>query len=472
MKKNSLLLLVLMGVYSFTFTTQRSLASTIENTPFYSTSDSHQSFLPVVLKYELQGYFVAPYGSDDNPGTLELPWQTIGKAAEMLREGDTVYIREGVYTESARFSYSGSKLNPIRIMAYPGENPVIDGENTIPEPGGTLLRLYGDYIYASGLEVRNSAYAGIGVFGDYDVVDNMFVHHSQEQGIIVSYGQYSIVENSRIWRNAISNEYGQGGGYASGLSVIRNGVAYATIRNNLVWENWGDGIASSSADNIVIEGNIVHDNYSINIYLTDSTNILCQRNFVYADPSSYVYPYDTNGFSMGDEGYDPPSANITIINNIAYGNYVNLWWWQGGEGGGMNNVLIANNTFVNAFGEPERGRGNVLISQGDHVNVVFTNNLVMQDGDLPVIATIDQPGVTYSYNLWSKEPYDAASGPGDVIGDPMLMQVGEPFFADWFRLMDTSPAIGAAISLPDVSDDFFASLRDVAPDMGAVEYVP
>ena len=97
---------------------------------------------------------------------------------------------------------------------------------------------------------------------------------------------------------------------------------------------------------------------------------------------------------MGDEIYNPPSANITVINNISFGNHGNFWWWQGVQGGGMNNVLIANNIFMNGIGDPNRGEGGIIISQGDHQNVRFENNLVQQDGDLPVIATVDP---TWSY---------------------------------------------------------------------------
>jgi hypothetical protein len=221
----------------------------------------------------------------------------------------------------------------------------------------------------------------------------------------------------------------------------------------------------------LIEDNIIHDNFSTNIYISDSTNVLCQRNFVYMNPNSYIYGYGSNGgIMMGDETYNPPSANITIINNVAYGNHGNIWWWQGVQGGGMDNVLIANNTFVNGIGDPNRGRGGVIISSGDHQNVRFENNLIWQDGDLPVIATSDQSGIIYSHNLWSKTPYDAASGPGDVIGDPMLVKIGDLFSPDWYRLTEFSPAIDKALLIPEVVVDYFGIPRDDFPDMGALEF--
>jgi hypothetical protein len=411
-------------------------------------------------------YYVSTIGSDTNPGTESQPWKTIGKAASKVMPGDTVYIRDGIYNESVSFTTSGTEANVISIMAYPGENPIIDGNNSIPGIGGSLLSINGDYIHVSGIEVRNSAYNGIYVYGSFDVIDNVYVHHNQQAGIFITNGHNSIVENSRIWRNSFYNEYGKGNGNASGISAARFGVTYATIRGNTVWENWGEGISSYQADHITIEANISHDNFSANIYISDSTNIICQRNFVYMDPSSYMHGYGDNiGIMMGDETYTPPSANIKIINNISLGNHINFHWWQGVQGGGMNNVLIANNTFVNSV----RDDG-VAIAEGAHQNVRFENNIIQQDDSLPIIYTVYNPNITFSNNLWSKTPPSAASGPGDIVGDPKLAKTGQTFASEWYKLTASSPAIDKAVALTEVVDDYFDDSRLAIPDIGAHEY--
>lgn len=471
MKKLGRVLLLCSIINIFSFNVKKPHLEVKADAPTSSLSWSGQLFLPMVLRQELQGYFVSPNGSDTNPGSFLQPWKTIRKAARMVSPGDTVYIRRGVYNESVTFETSGTEANPIRIMAYPGENPIIDGG--FYESWGILLQIRGDYNYISGLEIRNSDGQGIYLTGNYDVIDNVYVHHCMAAGIFVSHGQHSIVQNSRVWMTSLMNEYGHGNNWANGLAVARYGVSYVTIRHNIVWESWGEGIASFEADHITIEDNITHDNYSTNIYISDSTNVLCQRNFVYTDPRSYVFPYGAHGgIMMGDERYTPASANITVINNISFGNQGNYWWWQGLQGGGMNNVLIANNTFINGIGNLSDGRGGVIISRGDHKNVRFENNLVQQDGNLPVIATVSQPGVTYSHNLWSKPPYNAASGSGDIIANPLLAHTGDPFSPDWFRLSGSSPAINHALSLPEVLYDFFSLIRDSNPDMGAIEFFP
>jgi len=427
-------------------------------------------YLPLTERAD-PAHYVSPEGNDNNPGSLLRPWKTISKAANTVSPGDIIYIRGGIYHERVYIYTSGTESAPIKFLAYPGETPVIDGDNIRPEIGGSLLRIIGDYLYTTGIEIRNSAYEGIRVQGDFDVVTDMFVHHSMATGITITEGRYSLVENCRVWRNSLANEYGQYQPWDAGLSATRNGVSHATIRRNTVWENWGEGVSSSSADQIIIEDNIIHDNYAANLYLTSSTNLLVQRNFVYTDPNSYVFPYsDHGGIMIGDETYDPPNANITIINNISVGNQGNFWWWQGSQGGGMYNVLIANNSFINAIGSINDYRGGVIIDSGDHVNVRFQNNLIKQDGDLPVIMTHPQAGVTYSNNLWSKTPPFAASGPGDVIGDPQFARLGNPYTPEWYKITALSPAIDKALSLSVVNVDYFGSEREAPPDMGANEF--
>lgn len=430
-------------------------------------SNPYQEFLPFI-KNET-GFFVAPNGSDANPGTIQKPWKTIGKAAQMVGPGDTVYIRGGTYVESIDFHNSGTESNPIRIIAYSGENPIIDGG--FNGGLGSLVNLLGDYIDISGIEVRNSGGWGIYVYGNYDIVDKVYVHHCMMDGIIVSHGRNSIVQNSRVWRNSLNNEYGLSSKWATGLEVSRYGVSDVTIRNNLVWENWGEGITSYGADHVTIEGNISHDNFAINIYISDSTNVLCQRNFVYMDPASYVFGIGSNaGIELGDELYVPPSANITIINNIAYANFINFGWWQGVQGGGMNNVLIANNTFVNSRPNSNGGR-NVDIGAGPHQNVRIMNNIIVQEDSQPIEDITINPQVVLSNNLWSKPPKTAILGTQSMVGDPLLLRTGTPFDYPWFELTSGSPAIDHALKLPEIMYDYLLNTRGALPDIGAFEFI-
>lgn len=69
-----------------------------------------------------------PSASDQNPGTATAPWRTISRAAAVLRPGDAVIIREGVYRESITPRTGGTgPRSRITYAAYPGETVVVTG---------------------------------------------------------------------------------------------------------------------------------------------------------------------------------------------------------------------------------------------------------------------------------------------------------------------------------------------------------
>jgi hypothetical protein len=76
-------------------------------------------------------FFVAPGGSDNNPGTREAPFATIRKAAEALQPGDTCVLRAGTYRETVRPAHSGEAGKPIKFVAAQGENVVITGADLV-----------------------------------------------------------------------------------------------------------------------------------------------------------------------------------------------------------------------------------------------------------------------------------------------------------------------------------------------------
>ncbi|MEM1056906.1 MAG: right-handed parallel beta-helix repeat-containing protein [Bacteroidota bacterium] len=84
-----------------------------------------------------------PRASDVNPGTEAEPWRTISRATGrgVLRPGDTVWIREGVYRESVTPHEGGRPGARIAFRAVPGELVVITGADPAtdwrPQPDGS-----------------------------------------------------------------------------------------------------------------------------------------------------------------------------------------------------------------------------------------------------------------------------------------------------------------------------------------------
>ena len=64
-------------------------------------------------------YFVSLDGNDDNPGTLQKPWQHVQHAVTVLRAGDICTIREGHYFEEVVISgLQGTSDDPITFRSY------------------------------------------------------------------------------------------------------------------------------------------------------------------------------------------------------------------------------------------------------------------------------------------------------------------------------------------------------------------
>ncbi|MEX0321871.1 MAG: hypothetical protein AB3N63_06905 [Puniceicoccaceae bacterium] len=86
-----------------------------------------------ILKLEISGteYYVSEKGSDQNPGTLEQPFRTIQKFADIAEAGDVCLIRGGTYREAVVPKNSGRTGDPIRYVAYPGEKVAINGTEAV-----------------------------------------------------------------------------------------------------------------------------------------------------------------------------------------------------------------------------------------------------------------------------------------------------------------------------------------------------
>lgn len=74
-------------------------------------------------------YYVAPNGSNSNPGTIDQPWQSVKYSLTKLSPGDTLYLRGGTYYNEGgtTISLKGTSSSWITIQSYSGEKAIIDG---------------------------------------------------------------------------------------------------------------------------------------------------------------------------------------------------------------------------------------------------------------------------------------------------------------------------------------------------------
>ncbi|MDA1052633.1 MAG: right-handed parallel beta-helix repeat-containing protein [Planctomycetota bacterium] len=72
-------------------------------------------------------YVDAANGHDEQDGSRERPWLTLGHAVRQLLPGDVLYLRGGTYYENVVLPKSGAEGKPITIRSFPGELAMIDG---------------------------------------------------------------------------------------------------------------------------------------------------------------------------------------------------------------------------------------------------------------------------------------------------------------------------------------------------------
>lgn len=79
---------------------------------------------------------VAPYGDDNNAGTLEAPLKTFEKAKEILKNNDsdeaaTVWFREGTYLIENTVEFTSADRNNVLYRSYPDEKVSFTGAKEI-----------------------------------------------------------------------------------------------------------------------------------------------------------------------------------------------------------------------------------------------------------------------------------------------------------------------------------------------------
>jgi hypothetical protein len=112
-------------------------------------------------KSEPEGYFVAPNGSDNNPGTIARPFKTIQKCAELVGSGETCWLRAGIYRETVRPKFSGTESKPITFAAYQKESVTISGTELVNNWSN-----HRDAIYRTNVILPVDGYSDTGVFAN------------------------------------------------------------------------------------------------------------------------------------------------------------------------------------------------------------------------------------------------------------------------------------------------------------------
>lgn len=401
-------------------------------------------------------YFVAPNGSDSNPGTIDKPFNRLYTAGQKLLPCDTLYVRGGVYNQfSVWFDKSGTAKAPITIKAYQSEKPILNGTGlTIPRYY-PFITLAGNYINLSGIEISNGD-VGVWMKGNNNIASNMVIHDILGMGIRVS-GDYNTAENNTIYRAAMSNYKGADPQWGYGIGSLLGYNTSATakgmiIRGNTVHDVWGEGIHTFQSEGALVENNTAYDNWARNYYITATYNLIFRNNLAYNTPNNYV-GRQSEGLTFAEEHpLSQVSSNNVVINNMFYNANVNAYSWTLIAGTGLTNTLIANNTIVNG-----------MLKTGPNSKAsVIKNNIIYRNDGGAVSSVPTKDGLAFSNNVWSSVPVANAQGTGDVTGNPQLaianaVTRGYPIKADFELATTGSTAIGKGASIAAVTAGYLVT---------------
>ena len=123
-------------------------------------------------------YYVAPTGSDANPGSATQPFRTPQKGVDVARSGDLVRVHAGTYSGVIMITRSGAPGRPITLRAYgdgpailTAAHPALSCSNDTPTIDRTIQITRGtDHWRIEGLEVVGGILitgTSVGYLGDY-----------------------------------------------------------------------------------------------------------------------------------------------------------------------------------------------------------------------------------------------------------------------------------------------------------------
>lgn len=303
-------------------------------------------------------YYVAPNGSDSNPGTILKPFKTWQKAVDVATPGKLIYLRGGTYytdktkSKGIHIKKSGSSSSLIKLWAYPNEIPILKcgGNNTIG------IAVYGSYWHIKGVEVTGvkepAGHISRGIYvenGIGNIFEQINSHHNEGPGLlIVNNSKNNLVKNCDFHDNYDPLHKG---GNADGLQIafIPKGNINR-ISGCRVWNNSDDGMDFWRNEGIVyIENSWVWHNGYIPGTEAPSGNgqgIKLGKTVLAKDATPQRYVKNCKSFLNRTNGYDQNSANVIIDfrNNVAYKNknfgvYFNTSY--------PNKHLVYNNTATN-----------------------------------------------------------------------------------------------------------------------------
>jgi hypothetical protein len=408
--------------------------------------------LPGVLHAET--YYVAPDGDDANPGTIDAPFATVQRAHDdpALQPGDVIYLRGGTYypTSQTVFTKSGSASGHLVLSGYPGEVPVIDGEN-VPEGDinftSTPTWAFDNAAYwtiRGPLHLTNGRGAGVYIEGsrflEFDLVETsyngkraaraghgFFLYSSSNSDILFNNcdAHHNANHRWRIGEDQLLNQYQHGDGWR-----IFDGTNIRLVGCR-AWHNLDDGYDFTQAPNTVE----MIESWAAYSGIDDADGSIT------GTPNRPMLRWEGDGIKLG---YDNDTAQHRAIRCLSWNNHSHGWTVRGGPYVIYNSAAVNNDeeAFSGIDNDPSNTRRNTY---------GYLNRL--GDGG----GADDYWGVSISQDDFASLDDTGMLGPRRLDGG-----LPDP---DFLKPDPTGDLVDAGV---DVGIPFVGS----APDIGPFEYAP
>jgi len=395
-------------------------------------------------------YHVSKSGNDQNPGSPDKPFKTIGAAALLAVAGDTVTVHKGIYRERVNPLNGGQNdLSRILYRAAEGEKVQIKGSEVIGD-----WKLVAGSVWST--EIPNT------LFGDYNPFSDLLTgdwlnkkgldHHTGE----VFLNGKSLFEKSSLKEVIESAPYIDARDHQASRFTW-----YAEVKEDLtlVWANFQDANPNEELVEVnVRESCFYPDKPGVN-YITVRGFIMDQAATQWAAPTAeqpgLIGTHWSKGWIIEDNVIsNSKSVGITLGKDRSTGQ--NVW---------MNNPVKDGATHYNEviFRALEIGWSKEKI--GSHV---VRNNVIFRCGQAGIVGSL---GGVYSqiydnhiYDIWTKRIFSGAEMAGIkihasidmLIRNNRIHNTGRGIWIDW---MAQGTRITGNLLYDNTTDDLFSEVN-------------
>jgi parallel beta-helix repeat protein len=421
------------------------------------------------------GYYVAPMGSDANPGTLNAPFATLPRAQKAMQASSTIkttYVRAGTYHPTA-ITHSNcfwgnaagasvsldSRDSGETWSYYPPDgygSAVLDGGSTVGNSGGKGgngtgcgFGAYGaSDLTIVGLEFENYLYAALFASdASHAVFQDNIVHETTAAAWGVGGVALARVPNSVVDHNYMYNLAYPGVSIGTDASLV-GGNSNDVVSNNVILNSctWpavaGFGNDQNGGDCSAI--------YFIDSNPTQSTNVSAVKN--------YVRDVNVTSESMGDaEGrlangiyLDNGTGNMTLSGNVITGHKVGCFFIHGGNDNTLEDNIcdLSDVSYQNIVTYQQNKTDYAMTGNTFRHNIVVSSSSAPGRGFLglgkPPHAMTIRDNNYYNYvgaSVSSEGTGGAGSDTNPTIDNPLLRCWGA-------QLSSTSPTFEAPVDFP------------------------